>query len=345
MKQKDPSAVAVRNNQLFGLDSSYEEAKLVSVSIPWDVTTSYRPGTVAGPDTILEASYQLDLVSPLLPEAWNLPLYTLPANTQWLSQSKQLRPLSEKHIQVLEQGGEITGNPELEANLRAINQACAELASESEAVVTEQLNNNKLVLTLGGDHAISFGPIAAYSKKYSDLSILHFDAHADLRQAYEGFLESHASIMYNVMDRLPIYHLVQVGIRDVSPVELEYSRQHSAKISTHLDWQTKNQLANGATWAALCKEMLAPLSQNVYISFDIDGLDPKLCPHTGTPVPGGLDLWQVQFMIETLLASGRKIVGADLVEVAPGPEGDEWDGNVGARCAFMLACAIMKSNS
>jgi agmatinase len=171
---------------------------------------------------------------------------------------------------------------------------------------------------------------------------LHIDAHADLRKAYEGFTESHASIMFNVMETLPIQSLVQVGIRDVSPIEIEYSNSKE-NIQTHFDWSIKSQLSDGKPWNEISDDIIKPLSETVYISFDIDGLDPKLCPNTGTPVPGGLELWQAQILIERVLASGRKIVGADLVEVAPGPNGDQWDGNVGARCAFMLACAIVKS--
>ena len=341
VNQNDPSAVAVKNDQMFGLEHSFESAKLVIGQVPWDVTTSYRPGTVQGPQAILEASYQLDLVSPILEKAWLMPTWTAPFPKQIQHDSQNLRQISAAYIHFLENGGNFQHHPEWQEPLQQINKACLKLAEDMTTQTQQWLQAGKKVLTLGGDHAISYGPIKAYQQQYSDLSILHFDAHADLRKAYEDFEHSHASIMYNVMENLNIHSLVQVGIRDVSPVEMQYAQENS-RIAMHLDWHLKNRLAQGQSWLELCQDMIRPLSQNVYISFDIDGLDPKLCPNTGTPVPGGLELWQVQFLIETVLASGRKIVGADLVEVAPGAQ-DSWDGNVGARCAFMLACAILKN--
>lgn len=344
-EMKNLSEVAIKNNQLFGLDYPSDQAKIVALNVPWDVTTSYRAGTVNGPQSILEASYQLDLVSPFVAQAWNLPLWTAPLRQDWAELSRQWREISSQYIQFLESGGDISQDPIKANHLQLINKACLDLADQVTQTVSTYLDNQQAVLTLGGDHAISYGPIKAHSHKYPNLSILHFDAHADLRQAYEDFTHSHASIMYNVMEDLNIHHLVQVGIRDLSPVEMEYSQGHP-KITTHLDWSMKNRLAANESWQSLCQEIIKPLSNEVYISFDIDGLDPKLCPNTGTPVPGGLELWQVQYLIETLLKSGRKIVGADLVEVAPNqlnPQ-DQWDGNVGARCAFLLACAIAYSH-
>jgi len=339
---KDPSQVAIKNHQLFGLDVRLEEAKIVAIGIPWDVTTSYRPGTVNGPSAILDASYQLDLVSPILPNAWQLPLHTVSSPEAWAQESRQLRLLSQRIISALENGVDLSAESTLLKDLETINLACSKLTESTSAIVRSHLDAGRKVLCLGGDHATSLGPIKAYASKYSDLSILHFDAHADLRKAYEGFHESHASIMFNVMETLSIESLVQIGIRDVSPSEIAYS-ESNPKIYTHFDWVLKSQLSTGQPWDTLAEQLIKPLSSNVYISFDIDGLDPKLCPNTGTPVPGGLELWQVQILIEKVLKSGRKIVGADLVEVAPGPSGDQWDGNVGARCVFMLACAIMKS--
>lgn len=342
---KNLSEVAVKNNQLFGLEHSCDLAKIVALNVPWDVTTSYRPGTVNGPQSILEASYQLDLVSPFVTQAWNLPLWTAPLRQDWAELSQKWRQLSSQYIEFLEEGGDVTQDKNKADHLIQINEACLKLADQVTQEVTNYLNKNQAVLTLGGDHSISYGPIKAHTLKYPNLSILHFDAHADLRQAYEEFTHSHASIMFNAMEDLKINHLVQVGIRDISPLEMEYSAHHK-KITTHLDWTLKNRLAANESWQSICEEIIKPLSNEVYISFDIDGLDPKLCPNTGTPVPGGLELWQVQFLIEAVLKSGRKIVGADLVEVAPNhlnPK-DQWDGNVGARCTFMLACAIAYSH-
>src|SRR5690606_11982940 len=109
------------------------------------------------------------------------------------------------------------------------------------------------------------------------------------------------------------------------------------KISIFQDSQLKAAQYEGKTWKSLCAEIIKLLPDNVYITFDIDGLDPKLCPHTGTPVAGGLELDQVLYLFRQLVLAGKQIIGFDLVEVAPGPEGDEWDGNVAARLLYRLA--------
>jgi agmatinase len=109
------------------------------------------------------------------------------------------------------------------------------------------------------------------------------------------------------------------------------------------DRDLKQAAFHGRTWAQQVDLIVAELPQQVYLSFDIDGLDPKLCPHTGTPVAGGLEVEQVLYLVEQVLASGRQLVGFDLNEVAPGPEGD-WDANVAARLLYRLANVLGKAN-
>src|SRR5690606_13345614 len=121
-----------------------------------------------------------------------------------------------------------------------------------------------------------------------NFGLLQIDAHADLREAYEGFKYSHASIMYNVLNEIPqVQKLVQVGIRDYGDDELTMIRTEKNRVVTFFDRDLKEAEYEGQTWKALCEQIVDELPQNVYISFDIDGLDPKLCPNTGTPVPGG----------------------------------------------------------
>jgi agmatinase len=133
-----------------------------------------------------------------------------------------------------------------------------------------------------------------------------------------------------------VTRLVQVGVRDFCEEEAQRIDESAGRIVTFFDADLQARLAAGEPWAALVEEMLAPLPRTVYLSFDIDGLDPALCPHTGTPVPGGLNFAQACFLLRALAQSGRRLVGFDLVEVAPGPDGDEWDGNVGARLLYKL---------
>lgn len=341
MSTINPSDVALHNGAFLGLDTSVPEADFVILPVPWDVTTSYRAGTVNGPQAVIEASYQLDLFSPYLKNIWQLKIGTVEIPMQWFERSQKLREKTAKYISTLEKGGDAE-SPEMQTILKEANQAGIELQQWTKAEVSKYLAAGKAVLTLGGDHSVPLGPIQAYCEKFPGLSILHFDAHADLREAYEGFEHSHASIMFNVLQLPGLGKLVQVGIRDVSEVEVSLIEKDK-RISTFFDWQIQQDLQNGRTWNSICEDIVSQLGPQVYISFDIDGLDPKHCPNTGTPVPGGLELTQATSLIQAVVRSGRKVIGADLVEVAPGPNGDQWDGNVGARTLFQLLVATAQS--
>lgn len=339
MSETDPSGVAIRNGQFLGLDVSLAEAKVVMLPIPWDVTTSYRPGTVGGPEAILNASYQLDLYSPWREEVWKTALHTLEIDQAWVTKSQSLRKSAEKLIGFLEEGGDVSESQSMQKLLAEVNSGCEMLHQWSYEQSLKHFRSHKKVLTFGGDHSVSLGPIRAAAEHYGEISVLHFDAHADLREAYEGFQDSHASIMFNVMKNPKIKKLVQVGIRDVSAVEVDLIKKDS-RIKTYFDWDLQLRKAEGQSWSSVCQEIVSQLGKKVYISFDIDGLDPKLCPNTGTPVPGGLELFEASHLIREVTKSGREVIGADLVEVAPGPEGDEWDGNVGARTLFQLMLSL-----
>lgn len=334
----DPNAISPKNGCFLGLDYSLEESPIAIVQAPWDVTTSYRPGTVYGPEAVIEASYQLDMYSHHTETAWNTKIATLPLKKQWKQLSVTLRSEAEKIISSLEKG-----IPEDDDKIQKMLQTVFEKGKDFHEGLYEDVSGllkmGKKVITLGGDHSVSLGPIKAHQEKYPDMSILHIDAHADLRKAYEGFTHSHASIMYNVMEKIKIKKLVQVGVRDVSATEISYIEK-SDRIKTFFDWTITDKLYAGTTWDQIADQIVAELSPQVYISFDIDGLDPKLCPNTGTPVPGGLELSQITHLFLKLKKSGKKVVGGDLVEVAPSPKGDEWDGNVGARALWQMCLAL-----
>jgi agmatinase len=136
---------------------------------------------------------------------------------------------------------------------------------------------------------------------------------------------------------------VQVGIRDYCEEEWDYIVGSKNRVVTYFDKELKDRQYDGQVWKTIADEIVKHLPDKVYISFDIDGLDPKLCPHTGTPVPGGLEVDQVFYICKKVLASGRKIVGFDLNEI--GVSHDEWDENVGARCLFKLCNLLILSNS
>jgi agmatinase len=196
---------------------------------------------------------------------------------------------------------------------------------------------------MGGDHSTPLGSIAAVGEHYAEFGILHLDAHHDLRKAYQGFTHSHASIMRNVVERVPtMTRLVQVGIRDFCQEEHDLARSMPDRITVHYDRWLAEARAAGTPWSDQVKAIVGALPEHVYLSFDIDGLDPKLCPNTGTPVPGGLQFDDAAQLVREVVVSGRRIVGFDLVEVAPGAE-DEWDANVAMRLLYRMAAWTLAS--
>jgi agmatinase len=238
---------------------------------------------------------------------------------------------------VIEAGGVAGGGPELTEAAARVNAVSAQVNAWVEGEVSRLLAAGKKVAVVGGDHSVAFGSMAAHARTFAGLGILHVDAHADLRRAFEGFEHSHASVLFNVMERAPgVARLVQVGIRDVSEEEVAYVESSGGRIVAHHDAQLAAARFEGEPWAAQVRRILEPLPGDVYVTFDVDGLDPALCPHTGTPVPGGLSFQEACALLAGVVKSGRRIVGVDLVEVAPGPDGGEWDGNVGARLLYKM---------
>ena len=179
------------------------------------------------------------------------------------------------------------------------------------------------------------GLIRALCDQVSEFAILQIDAHADLRKAYEGFEFSHASIMYNALRNKGVSQLVQVGVRDYCDEEAELIQEDS-RITCYTYQGIKEGQYEGSTWIQQVNKIIDALPDAVYVSYDIDGLDPSLCPGTGTPVPGGFSFEEVDYLLKQLALSGRKIIGFDLCEVSPGDGSGEWDGNVGARVLYRL---------
>ncbi|MCL1973970.1 MAG: agmatinase family protein, partial [Bacteroidetes bacterium] len=285
-----------------------EEAEIVLLSVPWDVTTSYRPGTHKGPKAMIAASVQIDLYDPLVPQAWEIPIGTLPPLADIDKKNRSVRKFAQKVISALEQGQA----PDYRS-LALVNDACAALHQTVRQTCQAQINQGKLVGIVGGEHSVPLGLMQALHDQFKSFGILHIDAHADLRCAYEGFTFSHASIMHHAA-RLPGISLTQVGIRDYCQDEADLIAA-SEHIRCFSDQELRRRLFQGDTWSSLCRDIIESLPQNVYISFDIDGLSPDCCPHTGTPVPGGLTFREADYLLHSLAASKKRIIGFDLCEV------------------------------
>ncbi len=338
----DPNAVSNLNNNIFGLPFSEDEAELVLVPVPWEVTVSYRAGTARAPDHLLSASMQVDLYDQDMPEAWKHGFYMRKADKKVLLKSDYLRKEAELYINYISQGDKIDNNRFMCKTLVEVNEGSAYLNQWVFEQTSDLLEMGKLVGLVGGDHSTPYGFIKALSAIHDGFGILQIDAHCDLRDAYEGFVFSHASIMFNVLKDIPqVNKLVQVGIRDYSQGEFEYICNSNHRVVTYFDKEIKERQYEGQTWKQIADEIISQLPQKVYISFDIDGLDPKLCPHTGTPVQGGFETEQIFFLFKKILQSGREIIGFDLNEVGISP--NEYDENVGARVLFKMCNLITTS--
>lgn len=333
--QFDPNGIGLRNDHFMGLPFDESDARVVIQPVPWDVTASYAAGTASAPFNILQASPQLDLYDPEIADAWQMGIYMRPPNEDWLNQSKKLRLKAEQYIEFLEAGGKVSEHEDMGAILDEINAACEKLHEEVEAAVSTIVEAKKVPAILGGEHSAPLGLLRVLDEAYAEFGILQIDAHMDLREAYEGFTYSHASIFHHALELSSVKSLVQVGIRDCCEAEIYRADAEGKRVHVFMDREIQATRFEGKTWQAICESIITPLPDYVYISFDIDGLQPQLCPGTGTPVPGGLQFEEALYLIKRIVMSGRKIIGFDLCEVAG--LGHEWDANVGARLLYRLA--------
>lgn len=285
---------------LDGEDSagSPEDAKVVVIPFGLEASVSYGSGTAKGPAAILKASHQVELFDE---ELWCEPFREF-GGVATLKETKIAQPLT-----------------------NAIDQL--------EHLVQSLLDADKFSFVLGGEHSLTAGAIRPFVRKYPDLAILHFDAHADLRDGYEGEHYSHASALRRVMDH-PIDTLVSIGIRNISAGEIPFLEENRHRI--HVHWAKDRQ-----TWEPAA--IVAPLKgRPIYVTFDLDGFDSSLMQATGTPEPGGL-FWADAVSILRAAAGVSTIVGADVVELAPRPELHACDFLAAKLCYKLLSYALSGS--
>jgi agmatinase len=339
----DPNAPAAAGSGIFGLPFTEAESSLVLLPVPWEATTSYGGGTSRAPAAIRAASHQVDLFDLDFETPYAPGIFMRPEAAEVIAWNARARAAAERVIEV---GGEIAGVRELEEALAEVNELSAMLNAWVKKETLGLLAKGKTVALVGGDHSTPFGALAAVGEKLGKFGVLHFDAHSDTRIAYEGFVHSHASIMYNALQGVKeIEKLVQVGIRDVCEQEISYTRSQGERVRMFTDRELARRAFSGETFSKIAADIVAALPQRVWVSFDIDGLDPRFCPHTGTPVPGGLDFREASYILAELVKSGRELVGFDVNEVAPSlaNDEDEWDANVGARLLYKLCGATFAS--
>ncbi len=340
----NPNAAGNPNNNIFGLPFTEEDAKVILLPVPWEVTVSFGSGTSRAADQIFKASLQVDLFDPNMKDGWKQGFFMKQPDRKILLKSDYLRKEAELYIDYISKGNDVKENKFMNKSLKEINEGGNFLNTWVYEQTKTLLDKDKLVGLIGGDHSVPLGFLKAIAEKHGDFGILQIDAHCDLRASYEDFTYSHASIMYNALNEVPqLQRLLQVAIRDFGEDEYDLIKNSNKRIVTYFDKDIKERQFEGETWKTIAGEIIQQLPDKVYISFDIDGLDPKLCPNTGTPVAGGLEAEQVIYLFNKIIESGRKLIGFDLNEVSVG-EGTI-DASVGARMVYKLCNLLVKSNS
>src|ERR1035437_7638304 len=247
------NAAAVANGNYFGMPYTVDEASVVLISVPWDVTTSYRPGTSKGPEAIIAASPQLDFFDLDVEDAWKIGIGTVPIDPEVKFLNEAMRPLAEKVISHLENGGDPAA---VSGDLATVNAASILLNQKIFQTTKQLLQRGKLVGLIGGEHSVPFGFLSALAESNPGFGILHIDAHADLRQAYEGFTYSHASIMYNALKLEGISKLVQVAVRDECEDEVKLVNSDD-RIIQFDDYLLAAASFEGKMWGELCSEIVS----------------------------------------------------------------------------------------
>lgn len=332
MREFNPNDLAIDNGNLYGLPASFMDSELVVFSVPWDVTVSYSDGTSGAPERIQEESLQVDLFDLDYGNFWKKGIFYLSDDKLIKEKSEKYRPIAKQAIDLLEHGYTVKDDETLKTKTSDVNTACLEMIDWVYTETRLLLEQGKKVVLLGGDHSTPLGYLKALNEKHKNFGILQIDAHCDLRDRYEGFEFSHASIMYNALKLANIESLTQVGIRDFCEEEIDYAKTSKKKIEIFFDRGMQYQRIEGKTWKEICHEILLTLPKKLYISFDIDGLKPLYCPKTGTPVAGGLELDEVFYLFNLIKQSDIEIIGMDLNEVG----NDVWDANVGARVLYRM---------
>jgi agmatinase len=328
----DPNALGLDNGNLYGLPSTFKDAEVIVFPVPWDVTVSYGDGTSQAPDLIREESLQVDLYDLEYGNFWEKGIFYLKSSPVILEKCTKNRQYAVEAIKLQEKGRTIADSFTLKSNTEQVNLACGEMIDWVYRECGKVLSEDKKLVLLGGDHSTPLGYLKALGDKYKDFGILQIDAHCDLREAYEGFTYSHASIMYNALKLDCVKSLTQVGIRDFCEDEKDFAKKSKKKVNIFFDRDMSYQMIEGKTWKTICDEIVKTLPKNIYISFDIDGLQQKYCPNTGTPVAGGLEVDQVFYLFNQVKKAGKNIIGMDLNEVG----NDVWDANVGARVLYRM---------
>ncbi|MES2882234.1 MAG: arginase family protein, partial [Bacteroidota bacterium] len=263
----DPNSAGNPNNNIFGLPFTEDEARLIILPVPWEVTVSFGSGTARAPEQIMKASLQVDLFDAEAPDAWKEGFFMRETDRKVLMKSDYLRKEAELYIDYISQGEDVEKNNFMCKARREVNEGSHFLNNWVYYQTRDLLNQGKLVCLLGGDHSTPLGFMKAIAEKHGEFGILQIDAHCDLRKGYEGFEYSHASIMYNVLQEVPqMTKLLQVGIRDLSEGEFAILKEQPERISIYFHKDIRCRQFEGESFKQIVEEMISHLPQKIYIS-------------------------------------------------------------------------------
>lgn len=296
-----------KGEAIYGRLSSWEEAQLVLVAVPWEGGVSFRRGTAQAPALIRSVSSQIDYYRSEMPTLEQVGLFWAEPEAPFAGGGSVDATYAEQVLPYVEQWVE-----------------AALLAGKPFGLV-------------GGDHSIPLGAhrrLQAYTDGYG---ILHIDAHADLRAQYEGLYYSHATILHHALELPKVERAVAVGIRDWAQEEAALAQKLSPRLIVYEMRRLSQATLLGRPWSETVREIISLLPEKVYLSLDVDALEVSYVPHTGTPVPGGLRYEELFFLIESLRNSGRQLIGFDLCETG----GHELDAIVSAHLLYRLCGLVL----
>ncbi|WP_218849751.1 agmatinase [Winogradskyella vidalii] len=270
-----------------------ETAKIVLIPVPYDGTSTWQKGADKGPDAFLDASE-------------NMELYDIETDSEVYQQGVFL-------------ANAVTENASPEAMVEAVHQA-----------TKKYIKKNKFVTIFGGEHSVSIGTIRAFNEMFEDLTVLHIDAHADLRESYEGSTCNHACAVYEASQTT---NLIQVGIRSMDSIEKTVMDEDKTYFA--------HQMAMDDSWMDAAIDQM---TENVFITFDLDAFDPSIMPSTGTPEPGGLLYYETLEFLKQVFEE-KNVVGFDIVELCPN-ENDKSSDFLAAKLYYkMLSYKFLNQNS
>ena len=323
----------------FGDKTSPKDADVVIVSAPWSVTSDFGRGATYTPDAVIDASAEsglYDANSGISAEG-RVATVEIDYNIQELSE--HLGREAERVAHHTSADDSVVGEY-VARKVAHVNEGFAEMQTTVYKQVKCWASKGKRIAVIGGDHSVAFGAVKALSEQDEEVGGLFIDAHADFSRDGEIFNYSHRSVARNIVEEIPAVGLVEVGVRDIKEIEAKELNSND-KVKLFLAEKIAARRFGGESWGDICREIVGLLPQKVYVSLDIDALKIEFCNNTNAPVPGGMTFDEVVYLVNSVVESGREIVGFDISEVVSSID-NKMDAIVGARLLAKMCVATLR---